>query len=298
MKTARTLVRILAATAAWGATAHAGPPAPAAGEPAVAEMTRAPDGVEIAYEVHGTGSPALVFVHGWSCDRGYWAAQLEPFSAAHRVVAVDLAGHGSSGHDRKQWTIAAFGADVAAVVEALELDRVILVGHSMGGDVVLEAARRLPGRVAGLVWADAYRTLASSRTPEEVEAMVAPFRADFEATTRSFVRSMFPAEADPELVEMVADDMASAPAHIAVPAMVAALGYAREATSVLAELALPVVAINPEQPPTDAVSMQANGVVLLTQPEVGHFLMMEDPERFNALLRDAVAMLMGGPRPQ
>jgi pimeloyl-ACP methyl ester carboxylesterase len=53
-----------------------------------------PDGFSIAYETLGEGSPALVFVHGWSCDRSYWAAQLEPFSRDFRVVAVDLAGQG------------------------------------------------------------------------------------------------------------------------------------------------------------------------------------------------------------
>jgi pimeloyl-ACP methyl ester carboxylesterase len=239
-----------------------------------------------------------VFVHGWSCDRGYWAAQLEPFSRAHQVVAVDLAGHGSSGRKREDWTMAGFGGDVAAVVEALALDRVILVGHSMGGDVVLEAARRLSGRVVGVVWADAYRTLAAVRSPEEVEAFMAPFRADFEGTTRRYVRGMFQPDADPELMQMIVDDMAAAPAGVGTPALASAMEYSRQATAVLAELALPVVAINPESPPSDAVSMQANGVVLLTLPDVGHFLMMEDPERFNALLRDAVAMLMGAPPPQ
>ena len=72
----------------------------------------------------------------------------------------------------------AFGGDVAAVVERLGLQRIILIGHSMGGDVIVEAARRLPGRVAALVWVDAYKRLGTFRTPEQVQAMVAPFRAE------------------------------------------------------------------------------------------------------------------------
>ena len=54
---------------------------------------RSDDGTPIAYEVRGDDSPALVFVHGWSCDRGYWKHQL-PLAERHRVVTIDLAGHG------------------------------------------------------------------------------------------------------------------------------------------------------------------------------------------------------------
>ena len=73
------------------------------------------DGVPISYEVRGNGSPALVFVHGWSCDRTYWKAQVEPFAVNHKVVTIDLAGHGESGTQRSDWTMEAFSEDVAAV---------------------------------------------------------------------------------------------------------------------------------------------------------------------------------------
>ncbi len=67
------------------------------------------DGIHIAYETRGEGTPALVFVHGWSCDRTYWDGQLPAFSRQFKVVAVDLAGHGESGLGRKTWTMGAFG---------------------------------------------------------------------------------------------------------------------------------------------------------------------------------------------
>jgi pimeloyl-ACP methyl ester carboxylesterase len=127
----------------------------AAGD-AAATTVHSADGVPIAYEVHGQGSPALVLVHGWSCDRGYWKEQIEYLAPQYQLVLVDLAGHGASGLGRKDYTMAAFGEDVAAVVDRLGLKSVVLVGHSMGGDVVVEAARRLQGRVIGLVWVDDY----------------------------------------------------------------------------------------------------------------------------------------------
>lgn len=247
-----------------------------------------PDGISIAYETRGTGSPALVFVHGWSCDRSYWAAQLEAFSRDFQVVALDLAGHGESGFGREAWTMAAFGGDVAAVVEALALDRVILVGHSMGGDAIVEAARRLPDRVAGLVWVDTYRRLGTPRTQEQLDALLAPIRADFVDATRAFVSGMFLPSADPKLVERVASDMSSAPPEVALEALAFALSFDREMPRLVMELGLPIVAINPEQPASDIASLDRHGVEVILMPGVGHFLMLEDPEEFEALLRTAI----------
>jgi pimeloyl-ACP methyl ester carboxylesterase len=112
------------------------------------------DGVSIAYEVRGEGEPALVFIHGWCCDRSYWEEQTPHFAEKYKVVAIDLAGHGESGLDRKEWTMKAFGEDVVAVVNKLNLEQAILVGHSMGGFVILEASSLMPKRVIGLVGAD------------------------------------------------------------------------------------------------------------------------------------------------
>lgn len=74
------------------------------------------DGTRIAYRATGAGDTALVFIHGWTCDQGYWDAQVPAFAGDHRVVTLDLAGHGASDTTRKTWSIAAFGEDVAAVV--------------------------------------------------------------------------------------------------------------------------------------------------------------------------------------
>ena len=91
------------------------------------------DGVQIRYEFRGKGEPTLIFVHGWCCDRSYWREQLPYFAEKHRVVAIDLAGHGESGLNRKAWTLDAFGDDVAAVAAKLSLKQMVLIGHSVGG---------------------------------------------------------------------------------------------------------------------------------------------------------------------
>jgi pimeloyl-ACP methyl ester carboxylesterase len=245
------------------------------------------DGVSIRYEVHGSGGLPLVFVHGWSCDRRYWRGQVEHFARGHRVVTLDLAGHGESGAGRDEWTMPAFGEDVVAVVEELGLEDVVLVGHSMGGDVIVEAALRLPGRVAALVWVDVYSKLGGPS--RDAEAFMEPFRRDFVPATREFVeRRLFSPDSDSELVKWVAEDMSSAPPEIALDAMKHAITNDDAILSGLRELEATPFAINPDSRPTDAPSLRRHGVEPVVMPGVAHFLMLENPAGFNRLLDDVL----------
>ena len=246
------------------------------------------DGVPVRYEVRGTGTPALIFVHGWSCDRSYWRAQRDVFAQRHQVVALDLAGHGESGADREKWTMPAFGADVAAVVEQLEVRDAVLIGHSMGGDVIVEAALQLSNPVAGLVWVDVYTTLDAPPSAEQLQEFIAPFGNDFVAATRHFVRQAFTPQSDPGLVEWVAADMSAAPLEIALDAMEHALSNMTAAAAGMRRLNAPKVAINPDRRPTDIESLQRHGMETALVSGVGHFPMMEDAETFNRVLRETI----------
>ncbi len=93
-------------------------------------------------------------MHGWTNNNTIWDLQVPVLSEKYQVVAIDLAGHGKSGNERSQWTMSAFGEDIAAVVHAAKLENVILVGFSMGGPAIVEAAKLLPDQVAGLILAD------------------------------------------------------------------------------------------------------------------------------------------------
>lgn len=245
------------------------------------------DGLPVHYEAHGSGQPALVFVHGWSCDRSYWSGQVVAFAGRYQVVAIDLAGHGESGLGRRSWTMRAFADDVVAVVDQLGLREIVLVGHSMGGDVIVDAALRLRDRVAGLVWVDVYRSLGEISSVGEVEEFVRPFREDFVTTTREFVRRMFTPDADPDLVEWVAADMSAAPPDVAVNAMEHSVSNDRALLTALAELPAPIVAINPDYRPTDIESLARHGVRTVLMPG-GHFLMMENAAAFNRVLSETM----------
>jgi pimeloyl-ACP methyl ester carboxylesterase len=247
------------------------------------------DGVPISFETTASRDRALVFVHGWSCDRTYWRHQVAVFAAEYEVVTIDLAGHGASGAGRTSWTMQAFGEDVIAVVDALQLRDAVLVGHSMGGDVIVEAALGLGDRVAGIVWVDTYRQLTGPRTPEQLDALLEPFRADFAATTRQFVRMLFPAATTSTLVAEIAADMTSAPPAVAVNALRHSWEHEGAVMAGLPRLNVPVVAINPDFQPTDAVSLGAFGIETVIASGVGHFLMLEDADQFNRLLADVLA---------
>ena len=246
------------------------------------------DSIPIAYETHGFGKPALVFVHGWSCDRSYWKNQVDAFSQKYEVVTLDLAGHGESGDERDDWTIESFGGDVSQVIEKLGITEAILIGHSMGGDVIVAAAQRLPGRVKGLIWIDAYKQLGQYRTTEQTEAFLAPFRNAFKEKTNSFVRSMFQPGSDPSLMTKIAKDMSSAPPDIAIAALKSSITNDRKITVALDALNLPLIAINSDKPATDSLALEKYGIKTVIMHNVGHFLMMEKPDEFNRVLSKAI----------
>ena len=182
-----------------------------ADEPLTHGVTQAKDGVQIHYESGGRRSPALVFIHGWNCDRSYWSAQLSVFAAKHYVVAVDLAGHSDSGVNRENWSMASFGADVAAVAHALQLEGIILVGHSIGGQVALEAARLLKGPVKMIIGADTPSDVSLRYADAQLAAMLAAMDADFPGTVDGMVRSSFLLPtSDPALIDQIARDMSAA----------------------------------------------------------------------------------------
>lgn len=251
------------------------------------------DGVRIRYHAEGRGEPALVFVHGWSCNRSYWQAQVPHFARGHRVVALDLAGHGDSGRDRKSWTIPAFAEDVRAVVLALELPRVVLVGHSMGGPVIVEAARKMPERVAALVPVDIFNSVGTKASQEGRDRFLATLRADFPAATRDFVlKGLFVPSSDPALVERVASSMSQAPPEVGIAAMEAIWAY--DSAEALGEVKAPIRCINSDRRPTDveAARRYAPQFEAVVMKGVGHFVMMEDPGTFNRLLERAVKDLV------
>jgi pimeloyl-ACP methyl ester carboxylesterase len=250
------------------------------------------DGLPIYYDVQGEGSPELVFVHGWCCDRSYWQEQTSYFASEYTVVSLDLGGHGDSGLDRDAWTMAAFGQDVVAVVEKLDLRQVVLIGQSMGGTVVVEAAQQISGRVKGIIGVDTFKSLGQVRTREDVDAENEPFRRDFAQATDDFVHSaMFVPTSDAALVDRIAKDMAAAPPRIGLDAGERLDSHDAALQAGLQKLQVPVMLINSDFQATNKAAAELYGITLDLMSGTGHFVMLEDPETFNRLLKNDLQRL-------
>jgi pimeloyl-ACP methyl ester carboxylesterase len=251
------------------------------------------DGVSISYDVTSGSEPALVFVHGWAGRRQHWDEQLETCAEDHLVVRVDLGGHGESGTDRKRWTVAAFAEDVAAVVNSLGLTRVVLIGHSLGGSVVVSAASLLGDRVVGVIGVDTWSALGADSAPEDVQSSVLlpEMRSDFRSGSARFVQLMCGPAASPELVSRLTDEVASMPPDVAIGVMEAAgEGYLQALEEGLGSLQVPISAISSETfRPKDPVAFASYGIRNVVIPGSGHYLMLERPDEFNAVLTSAIA---------
>lgn len=255
----------------------------------VNEIAISADGVPIHYEVHGHGAPALVFVHGWCCNRNHWRRQVEHFAPQFTVVAIDLAGHGELGLHREAWTIPAFGQDVVAVIKQLDLAQVVLLGHSMGGAVIVEAALQTPTQVIGLVGIDTFRAIAQTRTKAVIDAFLGPLRLNFREAANAFVSSqMFVPTSEPAFVAAIAKEMAAAPPQMAIGAAEALIGHDAQVRAGLQAIRAPICAINAAYHPTDQEAARRYGVRVALMEGVGHFLMMEDYATFNQLLNEAI----------
>lgn len=246
------------------------------------------DGTTISYTTYNKGDIALIFIHGWSCDSRYWKDQIAYFNDGYQVVTIDLAGHGHSSAERDIYTMEAFANDVRAVVEKLELKKVILIGHSMGGAVIIEAAALMPDIVIGVIGVDTLHSFDNFYLPPQIEKFVQPFRDNFKERTREFVKTMFLDTADPDLVEWVAQDMASANQHMGISALENYLSGAF--VKKLSQIDIPVRALNAELWPTKTEENKKRIPSFETtlMSDVGHFLMLEDPQRCNILLEAIV----------
>lgn len=270
-----------------------------AGQAPIARKTcRAPDGVEIVYSAAGAGRTALVFVHGGMADRTFYDGQLRAFAPTYRVLAVDLGGHGESGSNRRDWRLPALGADIKAVADAEQLDRVILFGNSLGGPAVIEAASLLGGRVLGVVGIDTFHDLGTIYEGEQarqrdefLRKRAEGFRADYRGAMRTMITMLFHADADPALVQRVEEKMLKTSPAVAHAVLGGMAGYdgARTARA----LKVPIRTINGDLFPIDvaAIRRAIPGFDAVTMKHTGHYPMLEKPEEFNRHVAAVVAAL-------
>ena len=261
----------------------------AANLPAETMSVNSSDGVPIAYQVQGKGDITLVLVHCWCCDKSFWESQVPVLAKEYQVITLDLGGHGESGSERQDWTIEAFGQDVAAVVKKLDPKKIILIGHSMGGPVAIEAAHLLPDKVLGIVAVDTLHNVEQKYTKEQFEQFMAPMRKDFKAAAENFLRAfMFTPNSDPVLVNKIVSKMTSAKPEVGLGAWESMFKY--DVAGAMDKIKVPFRLIVADRFPYDSEAGKRHAVSfeVKVMKGVGHFLHIEQPETFNTLLAETL----------
>lgn len=253
----------------------------------------------------GEGSPPMVFVHGFSCAHDDWDAQVGHFSPRHRTVAVDLRGHGATPGQASDCSIERYGADVAELMRMLDLPPAILVGHSMGCRVVVEAALQAPERAAGLVLVDGSQ-FAAAMEPAMRSRFAAP--GGYAGMVRSMFEAMFTAKSKPSAAAHVGERAARLAETVGRKMLLDLARYdVHRLTPSMTSLRVPVMALqatyaneqrdrqsmSPGQtsPYLEMIRAAIPDARVETISDTGHFPQLDEPDETNRLIAAFVAAI-------
>jgi pimeloyl-ACP methyl ester carboxylesterase len=254
-------------------------------------------GVRVHYESYGEGRDAVVFIHGWTCDLTFWRAQA-PVYETHRSLLIDLPGHGQSDMPWVPYPVEYFARSIEAVMRDAGVDRATLVGHSLGGPIAYTFLRLFPAKTTALVLVDA-----TVSVPQGGAAVLRAQREAYARRVRNLsgpeglknfgrqVEAMFSDLTPPDLREQIRRKMFSTPEHVRIAAVTSASKLTPPPPG--ETFKLPALAIQAAQSGTDTRAASMRRIF----PELrvvkweghGHFLMMEDPARFNQQLEEFLA---------
>jgi pimeloyl-ACP methyl ester carboxylesterase len=255
----------------------------------VAHLVR--DGVKLFFEQAGQGDPPLLLVHGWTCDHSFVAPQFDHLRTRHRVVAVDLRGHGQSDQPKQAYTMAALADDLEWLCRKLDLHRPVVIGHSMGGVIALNLAAREHGLPSAIVTIDS-PILPPAETIESVKPFLAALRGpDYRFAQREFVAAMlFGPDDDPARKADIIDRMSAAPQHVMASAFESIFGFDHAAAA--AACRVPWLAVYATRIVSDLPRLRQLCPQLIVGQTVGagHFNQLEVPDQVNAMITRFLAI--------
>ncbi|MBB3315616.1 pimeloyl-ACP methyl ester carboxylesterase [Rhizobium sp. BK181] len=248
------------------------PPMPA---PKTSGMAPVND-IEMYYAEYGEGEPML-FIHGGLGSADVWGYQVAEFARDHRVIVADSRGHGRSTRSQQPFGYDLMTSDYVALLDYLKLDKVTLVGWSDGGIIGIDMAMKNPEKLTRVI------AQAANVTTDGVKADVMnnkTFSDYINAAGETYKRlSPTPNEYDAFVTQIsgmwgsqpawTADDLSK----IKVPVTLA-IGDHDEAVKL---------------DHTEMMAKQIPGSTLVILKDASHFAMLQDPEGYNAMIRDAMA---------
>jgi len=248
----------------------------------------------IAKDVCGEGELAVLFVHGWCIDRSYWAPQTDHFCDKYKVISMDLPGFGGSGTGREEFSIEGYADDVIEVINDLGLDKVVLVGHSMAGDIIMESAIR-DDRVIAIVGVDNFKNVGlefNEQTDAQIQAFLDQMASNFPEVALQYAENgLFHAQTPGYVRDRVSTSISNTDPAVAVGSLKALFAYVPRETERLSHLKQKLYLINSTASPTLSTGLEASGVDYqkFDVGMTGHYPMAEDPEQFNSILERILA---------
>ncbi|MFT3704972.1 MAG: alpha/beta hydrolase [Agriterribacter sp.] len=253
------------------------------------------DGVHISYNVCGTGDTALLFLHGWGINKTYWAGQLKYFCPSYKVVAIDLPGFGESGKNRQNWSFDAYTEDVKAVIDQLQLKHVILIGHSMSGDIILNTDNKYPSLLAGIVGIDNLHEPGhplSEAEKKQTDTFLQMMATHFDSTVNMFLKpGVFQPTTDTSIVSRVMNDVLSSDSLVALQVMRSLMVAGQKEQSRMQQLSHILYVVNSDVVPIKADSLAKyckHGCKAELIHATGHYPMLEKPDSFNIALQKVI----------
>jgi len=240
------------------------------------------DAMRVHYQNYGEGKEAIVFIHGWSCNLNFWKANIPAFTKQSRVIAIDLPGHGESDKPQITYSMDLFARAIEAVLEDAKVERATLVGHSMGTPVIRQFYRKYPNKTRALVIVDG--SLRPFSNIEQMKQFIEPLRGpNYKERAEMIIGGISQAVKDQKTQEEIRTAMMSAPQHVMVGAMDAMMD---DAIWKQDKINAPTLAVMAKQPQWNDeyekyVRELVPGVDYQMWEGVSHFLMMDEPQKFN-----------------
>ncbi|MFN8511327.1 MAG: alpha/beta hydrolase [Thermomicrobiales bacterium] len=253
------------------------------------------DGVKLAYSEAGRGGPPIVFIHGLACDSSDFAPQFEYFRERHRVIAIDLRGHGASDAPEGGYSTAALADDVLWLCDELGVYKPMLVGHSMGGMIALEIAARRPGAATAIALLDSPILI-----PPPVAEALAPFGAALRSPAYrdalvGFMASNFGPADDPERKGRILERAGRLPQHVGAACWEQGLA-SYDSVAAARACTLPVLYLHAAVPSNLGLLAQLCPRLMVGETVgSGHWHQLEVPDQVNAMLDRFIDILQTNP---
>ena len=252
----------------------------------------------IAYNQYGNGDTTLLFVHGWCINKEYWNDQSKYFSDKYKVVTLDLPGFGRSGKNRSEWTFENYTDDISELIKAEKLKNVILIGHSMSGDILLLMDTKYPESIIGIVGIDNLKKPGVKLSEEEnkgVEDFFAMMDSSFSGTVEMYTKqNLFPASADTSIVNRVINDFKMNDSVIAMKVLRSLIDVSQKEKDMMQQLKHTLYLVNSDSDTTHIDSLKkycnASAEVVYVHG-TGHYPMIEKPTEFNDALEKVLGLI-------